>query len=36
MDIIRALAAAWRAAVREYRRQRYLAGGWRNPDEVPF
>ena len=35
-DLIEALRAAWAAAVNEYRRQRYLRGGWRNPDECPF
>ena len=30
------LLAAIKAAVREWRRRRWLRGGWRNPDELPF
>lgn len=35
-DIIQTLKAAWAAAINEYKRVRWLQGGWRNPDEVPF
>jgi hypothetical protein len=35
-DIIHDLRAAFAAAVREWRRCRWLRGGWRNPDESPF
>lgn len=35
-DLIETLRACWAAAVNEYRRQRYLRGGWRNPDDCPF
>lgn len=30
------LRAAIAAAVREWRNRRYLRGGWRNPDQLPF
>ena len=35
-DLFESLRAAVRAAVNEYRRQRWLRSGFRNPDECPF
>lgn len=35
-DWLSTLRAVLAAAMNEWRRQRYLRGGWRNPDECPF
>lgn len=35
-DLIESLRAAVRAALSEYRRQRWLRRGIRNPDACPF
>lgn len=35
-DWIDDLRAACAAFLREWRARRWLRGGWRNPDELPF